>query len=128
MVRTIKEKIKKLATPIICGTVVFVSVGATALAASSGDLTVGMYNNQGSATLKNTSGDTRYCEVYIREYYVNPDVVYDTSAFNSGNVDNNKSIVAIAEITKTHAMGYGNIHAGATSMAPVDFTVSKIIK
>lgn len=120
MARTMKERIKKLATPIICGAVVLASVGATAFAAGTGSITGRMTGNFAKVTLNNTSGSTRYCCVAINEYDDALNPIYYTVNVNSGNISDGKSLLTSGTVEMKYALGQGSIYRGGSPLSGID--------
>lgn len=129
MRKSFSSKVRRLATPLICGAVVLASVGATALAAV-GEVSGSLVNNNGTVTLKNTSGSARYCTTYLRRYNEGDDIdkIYEAYKYNSGVISNGNTIASSGIITTDHARGYGSVYAGTASMVPVEYTIWTQVK
>lgn len=84
MMKSLKNYLCKATKPIICAVLLVATMGMTVFAAS-GTLTGSLSNNVGKAELKNTSGNTRYCHVLIRQY--NSTSAYTTVSSNAGSID-----------------------------------------
>lgn len=112
MIKSFKKVFKKATTPAICAALLMATMGMTAFAAASGTLTGSLNNNVGTAKLTNTSGNTRYCTVAIREYNATTSNSSIVSS-NAGNISNGNSISTSGTITKNHAQGVGVIYNSA---------------
>lgn len=109
----LKKIAKKLAGCALCGTLLVGTMGMTSFA-SSGSISGSCFNNSASASLLNSIGSTRYCNVVIKQS-ANSQSYNDSIASNGGVVSSGNTISTSGVLTKTHARGYGIIY---TSKAP----------
>lgn len=104
------------------------SLGMTAFAASSGQLSVGASGQVYYATLKNTSGDSRYCSLYVYETAYNDGTNLQQIGVGRAVVQNLKSIGVTATSSKPYGFASGMVYKGASATSGVGATYHKRLR
>lgn len=122
----IKLNMKKFICRLVCCSMLILGSVATAFAATSGTLTGSLSNSWGTAKLKNTSGSSRYCNVYIKQYDYASSITI--AATNTGVISSGNTISASGTISKLHAKGVGNIYISNSYQSGIGKTLTTDIK
>lgn len=118
--------LKKFCAGCLCAVTLTVVMGISSLAAASCDLTGSLSGDLGMLNLTNTSGNTRYCELFLREY--NSSSSKSTVAANYGSISNNNTIRTSGRISKLHAQGVGSVYYSGTPASGIEITKYTSIK
>ncbi|MBD5095706.1 MAG: hypothetical protein HDT40_01665 [Lachnospiraceae bacterium] len=121
-----KKIMKKAITAIICAMLLVGTMGMTALAAS-GDIWGNLSGNWGTATLQNTSGNTRYCVITIRQYDYDPSK-YTLVSSNQAVMSSGNTVTTRGEISDMHAIGVGLVYNSAQYQSGIGWRDTTQIK
>ncbi len=121
-----EKNFKKIITAGICVMMLVSTMGMTALAAQ-GMLTVGKNDNYYTVTLMNTSGNTRYCVVALRQYDRTP-ADYIKVSSRERSLPDNSSIKTGGVVTKNHAYGVGIVYYSGEPESGAQWEDSIVVK